>query len=274
MIHLQLARWHWTIDVDPPALAASLAERYAAFLCAAEAGADMRIDLRIEPPAAPGEATGLPATKIALLGDAYLLDGPHFRGMIHADGRQADLSYRGAAPAWAIEYFLRVVAAVAAYHGGGLLVHGAALQAGDAIFLLVGQSGSGKSTAVALSHAAGKAVALGDDLVLLRPEGDGWRAYGTPFWNIETVERGGQTSSGLVTGIYKLIKDDAIFAEPMGLAAATAELLANAPVANDLPALSEGLIGRCRSIVQRTGMQRLHFRKDAGFWSVLAGSRA
>lgn len=270
MIHLQLARWHWTIDVDPPALAASLAERYAAFLCAAEAGADMRIDLRIEPPAAPGEATGLPATKIALLGDAYLLDGPHFRGMIHADGRQADLSYRGAAPAWAIEYFLRVVAAVAAYHGGGLLVHGAALQAGDAIFLLVGQSGSGKSTAVALSHAAGKAVALGDDLVLLRPEGDGWRAYGTPFWNIETVERGGQTSSGLVTGIYKLIKDDAIFAEPMGLAAATAELIANAPVVNDLPELSEGLIGRCRSIVQHTGMQRLHFRKDAGFWSVLA----
>jgi hypothetical protein len=190
--------------------------------------------------------------------------------MIQTNYRRAGLRFGGSEPAWAIEYFLRVVAAVTAYHNSGLLVHCAALQAGDATFLLVGQSGSGKSTAVALSHDAGKAVALGDDLVLLRPEGEGWRAYGTPFWNIQTVERGGQTSDGLITGIYKLVKDDAIFAEPMGLAAATAELIANAPVVNDLPELSEGLIGRCRSIVQHTGMQRLHFRKDAGFWSVLA----
>jgi len=268
MIRLQIAHWHWTIDVDPPALAEQLTGRYGAFLCADEREPDCSIDLAVEPE--EGRGTAFDA-KLILSGDRYLLDGPRFHGMIDPCQKRAKLRFRGPDPAWGIEYFLRVVVAIIAYHNDGLLVHGAALRAGAATFLLVGQSGSGKSTAVALSHAAGKAVALGDDLVLLRPERDGWRAYGTPFWNIQTVERQGQTSDGLVTGIYKLIKDNQIYAEPMGMAAATAELFANAPVVNDVPELAPGLLGRCRTIVQHAGMQRLHFRKDAGFWSVLPG---
>lgn len=268
MIRLQLAHWQWTINVDPPALAEQLAGRYAAFLCADQREPDLCIDLVVAPEEGCGGASD---EKLILSGDQYLLDGPGFHGMIHPWQKRAQLRFCGPDPAWGIEYCLRVVAAINAYHNDGLLVHGAALKAGAATFLLVGQSGSGKSTAVALSLAAGKAVALGDDLVLLRPERDGWRAYGTPFWNIQTVERQGQTSDGLLTGIYKLIKDDEIYAEPMGMAAATAELFANAPVVNDVPELAPGLLGRCRKIVQHAGMQRLHFRKDAGFWSVLPG---
>jgi hypothetical protein len=185
---------------------------------------------------------------------------------------------RSIEPVREIEYFLRIALALFVLERDGLLVHCAALKRpgalwtrGDAgpVFLFVGQSGSGKSTVVSLSHAAGRAVALGDDLILLRREGAGWCAYGTPFWNFETAAREGQLETGPVAGIYKLVQDRAVFAEPMSRAAATAELVANCPIVNDQPALLPVLFDRCREIVSTVPIRRLHFRKDDAFWDVI-----
>jgi len=190
----------------------------------------------------------------------------------------AALRMRSAEPAREAEYFLRIAFALFAVERDGLLIHCAALKrpglasagAGvDPVYLFVGQSGSGKSTVAAVSRAMGRATALGDDLILLRREGEGWCAHGTPFWNFETVAREGQLETGLVEGIYKLVQDRAVFAEPMSRAAATAELVANCPIVNDQPALLPILIDRCREIVGTITVRRLHFRKDDAFWDVI-----
>jgi hypothetical protein len=172
-------------------------------------------------------------------------------------------------PAREAEYFLRIALAFLAFQRDGLLVHCAALKRRHLVQLFIGQSGSGKSTVVALSVVADRATALGDDLILLRRDQAGWRAFGTPFWNLEATRREGELSSGPVAGIYKLVQDRAIYVEPMRPAVAAAELVANCPIVNDQPALLPDLIGRCREIAGVIPVRRLHFRKDDAFWDVI-----
>jgi hypothetical protein len=270
MIRLKLADWIVTLDVTPARLADQLAEQYAAFVCAGRTAADFSV--RIEQEVGGGDSSlTLLQANIAAKGEEYLLDAPAFYGMIGPSRGQAELRVRSDVPTREAEYFLRVAMALFAWARGGLLVHSAAVVVGEAAYLFTGQSGSGKSTVVSLSRASGRPLALSDDLVLLRRAGrDEWRAYGTPFWNLQTELRDGQTGCGRVRAIYKLIQDREVFAAPLSTAAAAAELLANCPVVNSQPALLPELLLRCRDVAKAVSVQRLHFRKDDAFWEVIS----
>jgi len=267
---LNLAGWRIRMDIHPPGLVAAIAPRYAPFCVAGERGdADLVIEITAEE--ATRSADSLLNAELTTSGVNFLLDGPHFCGMISPQTGRASLRVISDALAREIEYFLRVVVSLFAYHAGGLLIHCAGLKAGAGVYLFAGQSGSGKSTVVSLSTASRRAAALGDDLILLRRNARHWWAYGTPFWNLETVDRDGQLASGPVLAIYKLIQDRDVFVAPMSAGAATAELAANCPIINSQPALAPGLLDRCRDIARAVGVAQLHFRKDSSFWDVIDG---
>lgn len=267
MIRLNLAEWIVGLEAEPAALSAMVAERYAAFAVAA-GEPDLRVRIAWE----PGAATGVSILTAGVLkkGEDYLLDAPEFYGMIAPSRGQAELRMRSDNPTREVEYFLRVALALFAWSRGGLLVHSAAVLVGAAAFLFMGQSGSGKSTVVSLSQGRDRSVALSDDLTLLRYTDNGWWVYGTPFWNLQTGARDGQTASGRAQVIYKLVQDREVFAEPMSVAAAAAELLANCPIVNNQPDLLADLMLRCRDIIKAVGAQKLRFRKDAAFWDIIA----
>jgi len=259
---INLAGWRVRLKCRPAALDAAVAARYAAFaasagLVALEAQVTLEGAQRVEPG---------PEITVGRFRNEYLFDAPGFSGTINFEDRKAGLALSSAAPLEDVEYFLRIVYALLADREGGLLIHAAGLSAGGGVHLFAGQSGSGKSTVVALSP---HATALGDDLILLRPDPDGWTAHGTPFWNAETLQRAGQTASGSLVGIYKLIQDRTVYVEPLSPAAAAAELVANCPVVNGLPDRLPGLLARCRALAQAAPVARLHFRKDPDFWGVL-----
>jgi hypothetical protein len=194
-MHLNLAGWHVRLDIDPPALGAAIAQRYAPFH-SPNSGEVAEFIVEISAEATTEASASVLNTKLTTNKDIFLLDDSHFYGMIAPDQGRASLHIRSDAVARETEYFLRVALALFAFHSGGLLVHCAALKAGAHAYLFIGQSGSGKSTVVSLSRAGRRATALGDDLILIRQEDQGWWAYGTPFWNLETKDREGQVDSG------------------------------------------------------------------------------
>lgn len=278
-IHLSLAGWHVALRARPPAFASAIASRYEGFGCAPRAEADLAVEIELVPVRADDPPASILHAALTTNGEDYLLDGSTFYGIIGPTRGVATLSMRSDEPAREVEYFLRVALALFALQRDGLLLHCAALtptgpvctnDGTGPVYLFVGQSGSGKSTVATLSQAAGRATALGDDLILLRREARGWCAYGTPFWNFGTVSRTAEAGSGVVSGIYKLVQDRAVFAEPMGRVAAAAELTANCPVVNDQPGLLPVLIDRCHEVARMVGVRRLHFRKDDAFWDVIA----
>ncbi|OQA43146.1 MAG: hypothetical protein BWY52_01982 [Chloroflexi bacterium ADurb.Bin325] len=277
-IWLNLAGWRIQLVCASAGPAAQAAERYAGFVISPAAAADLTVEMRpaagvlaaaeVAKPADSEPDLALLHAPIRLVGDTYLLDTSGIHGRIDLQRRQARLLHDGAASFGQLEYFLRIACALLAYQAGGLMVHAAGLQVGDAVYLFIGQSGSGKSTVVALSR---DAAALSDDLVLLRPATDGWQAHGTPFWNLDASDadvRGG-ARDGPLAGIYKLVQDPAVYLEPLSLPVAVAELAANCPVVNGIAADLPGLLGRCRALAQAVPPTALHFRKDPGFWRLI-----
>jgi hypothetical protein len=68
--------------------------------------------------------------------------------------------------------------------GRGALLHSCALLAGGQVHLFAGASGAGKSTIAALLSRRYGTI-LSDDRVIVRPEGDGFVAYGTPWHGLK-----------------------------------------------------------------------------------------
>lgn len=271
MADLLLAGWRVRLHCTPDALARAAEARYAAFIVAEDGPADLTIQVA----ARPVVSQGAPAVRLleaALVPDAtgYRLEAGGVSAEIQLAQGQARLTLPAAEPLSGLEYFLRIACALLAFRKGGLLLHAAGLLADRKAYLFTGVSGSGKSTVTALSS---HAIALSDDLMLLRPIEGRWIAHGTPFWNPETAARAGQTASGPVAGIYKLVKAPEARLEPLSPAGAAAELAANCPVVNGRPELLPDLLARCRALVGAVPTQRLHFRKDASFWKLIQEAR-
>jgi hypothetical protein len=264
---LEIAGWRVRLECHPAELGASVAARYAPFVALADAAPDLTVFVNL---AGDALAAGLAEAKLKQDGKVWLLDAPGFSGTIDLVRAQAALSLDSVTPWVQIEHFLRVLYALLAERDGGLMFHAAGLLAPDTgqVYLFIGCSGSGKSTVVRLLSR--QLITLNDDLILVRPERQGWLAYGTPFWNTEITERVGQTAHGPVARVCVLVKDVAVHLEPLSSALATAELMANCPVVNGEPTLLPDLLVRCRNLAAVVPVQRLHFRKDPGFWDLLS----
>lgn len=274
MIQLDLAGWRVQLVCTPDALAEAAAARYAPFAKAVDSPSDLVMEVKAGlaklPVAHPGSVQ---AASLTLDGAGYRLAARGIAGSVSITEGRAELQLNAHEPLGHLEYFLRIACALLAFQRGGLLLHSAGLVVGGQAYLFTGVSGSGKSTVTALSP---HATALSDDLVLLRPNNTGWIAHGTPFWNPEAASRAGQTASGPVAGIYKLVKAPHVRLETLSFAAAAAELAANCPVVNGRPELLPELLARCRTLAAATPVQQLHFRKEASFWEVVnrsGGSR-
>ena len=168
-----------------------------------------------------------------------------------------------------LEHTLKYLMAYLALQHGGLLFHCAGLLIGGQVYLFTGRSGSGKSTVVALSP---QAVALNDDMVVLRPEGLAWRAFGTPFWNADTTRSAtGKPRPGPWPAFTGWCRTGVRNLEPVTTAVAASELVANCPVVNGDPAKLPVVMDRCRQLATVVPLRRLHFRKTPDFWELVQG---
>lgn len=86
--------------------------------------------------------------------------------------------------------------------GRGLLVHGLGVLGDDGgVQVFAGTSGAGKSTLANVVVAAGAGRVLSDDRLIVRPAGDGFAVYGTP-WHGEA--RHALNASGRLAGLHFL----------------------------------------------------------------------
>lgn len=108
--------------------------------------------------------------------DAWL--SPEGNGQItiyQADEAPGDLTY-----GMVVDSVLRMAIAQLLADRGGIMFHAAGIAANaEAGYVFFGPSGSGKTTICGLSHP--RYAILCDEIVAVKPQGDGYRLYGTPF---------------------------------------------------------------------------------------------
>jgi hypothetical protein len=265
---LAIAGWRIRLESSLPVVDEAVASHFRAFVVPDGAANDARVTVSLDPDVPAGE---WPARQVTRQEDVCLFDMPGACGRIALDCWQGTVKLGRQNLGQNLEHFLKALFAYMAFHQGGLLFHCAGVLAGRAAYLFTGESGSGKSTVVSLlSHRP----ALNDDLIVLRPDGREWRAYGTPFWNVQTTRRSsGQTADGVVVGIYRLVQDQQVYLEPISSAIAVSELMANCPIVNTDPVELPALVSRCRELAQAVKVQRLHFRESPDFWTILQNVR-
>ena len=164
----------------------------------------------------------------------------------------------------ALENFLRVLAAHWFLSRGSLLIHASGVVREGAAYLFFGPSGAGKTTVTLLSEGD---LILGDDLILLQAQGDGFEACSVPFRGL--FREPPETDRAFpLAAAFRLVQDRKDFVEAMPASRAAAELMAS------LPFVMEGAGGgRAVEIAARLAgavpVHRLHFRKSADFWRVI-----
>ena len=162
------------------------------------------------------------------------------------------------------ENFLRVVAAHWFLRQGSLLVHASGVVRGGAAYLFFGPSGAGKTTVTLLSEGD---LILGDDLILLQPNGQSFEACSVPFRGVYRETPGTDRAFPLAAA-YRLVQDRQDFVEEMPASRAAAELMGSLPFV-----MEGGGGGRAMEIAARlarvTPVHRLHFRKSAEFWKLI-----
>jgi len=200
---------------------------------------------------------------------------PGYRGFINEKTREANLQLSSAQPVEDIDYFLRVMLALAIHQAGGILMHTAGIVRNGAAYLFFGHSGSGKTTvsqATAAIQPSGSQVQdtftiLNDDLVLLLPQGENWTAFGTPFWNPTQIKPANLNAP--VTALYLLIQDTRVFTQKLPPGKATASLFANVPVIPQDAARSLYLLELLARLQKNVPVYELHFLPDDSFWNVI-----
>jgi hypothetical protein len=167
--------------------------------------------------------------------------GPHLeQGMIHPF----------------VSPFDEVVFLARLARGRGVLVHGCGVAYQGRGILFLGTSGSGKTTIAGLWKTRPGAVVLSDERIVIRPEGAGYRIFGTP-WNAN----GGSASpvSASLDAIFILEQAPRTGLADISSSAAVAQMMVRA-----FPAMwdQEGLEFAVRFLAQiseRVPVRRLQF---------------
>lgn len=250
---------------------AQMLERYAAFRVPPQSAA-VTIRVCVEPGAAYIPLNHAPTWQIrTAVRDGRIEFMSHFEmGWIERAVGQGALVLR---PQGDPENFLRVLYAWLCLDHDALLLHACGvvrqgrgpsttLRAGYVFF---GPSGSGKTTTARLSL---DQIVLSDDMVIIQKHGAGLRVCGVPFrGDLPAAPR--TNGSADLRGIFTLVKDTQHSVAPLATAEAVARLAACVPFVMTQPANAQRVTQICAEIAARVPVRALHFRRDAGFWSVI-----
>lgn len=144
---------------------------------------------------------------------------------------------------------------------GGLMIHGASAAENGRAQLFFGVSGAGKTTTARLS--APRPV-LSDELTILKRVGDGYNAYGTPFWG--ELQKNGENMEASLAGLNLLVKDQEVYLEPISKKAAMAAVLPCVLFFAHEPDLVKRAVDRVTDLVLTVPARKMHFLPDNSFW--------
>ena len=162
-----------------------------------------------------------------------------------------------------IENYLRIISAHQVLARRGVVLHSAGLVFDGKAYVFSGRSNTGKTTLTRKAHAAGATV-LSDDINLLLPEADGYRAYAVPFTGEfgRTLDHLDSHDSYPLAGIILLEQGDRLETRGASPSVAVARMLTGCPFVNTDEHESDALFDSVTQLVSRVPVIRLLNRRE------------
>jgi hypothetical protein len=177
----------------------------------------------------------------------------------------AGAEFHGVRHEYALDSLLRILLTMVLLPQRGFLLHAATVVRDGRAYVFMGRSGAGKSTVASLSPAG---TVLTDEISLLRFTDGCWQAYGTPFWG--EFRAAGQNEHYPIAGIYKLVQSAEDRVESLTTKEMIRALLPCVLFFTPRVEANKDLLRLLLQFAAQVPCYLLHFRRDAGFWKVVA----
>ncbi len=164
---------------------------------------------------------------------------------------------------------LRIVHSLILAREGGFLLHAASAVRDERAFVFAGVSGAGKTTISRL--APPDVTLLTDEISYVRPEGAGYRAFGTPFAG--ELSRPGKNVSAPIAALFLLAKGPQNRIESVSPDEATRLLLRNILFFAGDSELVKMVFQSACNFVERVPVRRLVFVRDERVWETIHPQR-
>ena len=250
-------------EIVDRAFANMVRRRYAAFLDAPEAA--LRGTFQVEIGGTSDDASS-PAPDEEL--SVFCTDGSWSisRGDFRAEWRPTERrgSVRLARGIHGFDSVLRIVHSLELVQEGAFLLHSAGVIRNGRAFLFSGLSGSGKTTMTRLAPA--NTVLLSDEISYVRPAGDTYIAWGTPFSG--ELGRPGENVRAPIAGLYLLKHGAANQLQPVPSGQALGLLLRNIVFFAQDADLVRALFEAAWRFISAVPAYHLVFRPDPSVWEL------
>jgi hypothetical protein len=231
-----------------------LRQRYDGFLSSSPPEFELEFDLTSTGPASDDDV------RVRREGDEWLIE----RGDFHArwDPRTGRGRVRQNANPYSLDSVLRILHSLILAQRGGFLLHAASAICDGRAYLFSGVSGAGKTTMTQLAPA--DITLLTDEISYLRPNGEGYSAFGTPFAG--ELARAGENCAAPVSALFFLEKGPENRVDELSSAEAVRLLMRNILFFAEDHGLVEKLLDTACDFVARVPIRRLMFYPDARVW--------
>lgn len=172
---------------------------------------------------------------------------------------------RQTANPYSIDTALRIIHSLELAEQGGFLLHSSSAVRNGRAFLFSGVSEAGKTTISRLAPV--DAVLLTDEISYVRPDCDGFRAYGTPFAG--ELAKPGENISAPIGEVYLLSKGPGNCVEEVATVVAARSLLRNILFFAADASLTAALLETVCNFVSRVPVRRLTFYPDYRVWDLI-----
>lgn len=248
------------VRTDSAEFAGMLEDRYASFIGGLDSEPLFELDVEISPPTGIGPDADV---SVRFDGGRWILERGDFRAEWNPQTRRGWV--RQTANPYAIDSVLRILHSLILARQGGFLMHAASAVRNGKAFLFAGVSGAGKTTISRLAPA--DALLLTDEISYLRPEGDGYTAFGTPFAG--ELARVGENVKAPLAALFLLEKGAANGIEPVAEPEAVRAVLRNILFFAHDPELVRLVFESATRFARSVSVKRLTFVPDARVWELI-----
>jgi hypothetical protein len=239
---------------------AMLQERYAGYIVGSAGDPEIEFDVELARQADPPRDIEVRVSQHA---GRWTLARGDFRAEFEPAKRRGWIRLKPAP--YSIDAVLRIVHTLVLAKRGGFLLHAASAIRNDKAFLFAGVSEAGKTTISRL--APPDLTLLTDEISYVRPQGEGYAAFGTPFTG--ELSKLGENVSAPIAALYLLAKGSENRIDPMSAGEAARSLLANVLFFAEDEELVQSVFQTAFEFVRQVPVSRLTFFPDARVWELI-----
>jgi len=248
------------LSASEPDFLGMMERRYSGFIVSTPSRRPFELTVSV----APGQVSSVEDVQVSRHGTVWRFERGDFSAEWSPESGNGSIRQARMNP-YSIDAVLRILHSVLLAPEGGLLLHAASAIRHGRAYVFSGVSGAGKTTISRL--APPDATLLTDEISYIRPAGDSYRAFGTPFTG--ELAKVGENAAAPLDTVFLLSHGPENRLTPLAATDAARALLRNVLFFAQDPELVQMVFQSVCQLVARVPVRSLAFTPEPAVWEMI-----